>query len=60
VASYSVASTSDTIAAFGFASFILWAIWLLALSIIMFRGHEVVRAPVAPARAPAAQPVAGG
>jgi hypothetical protein len=60
VASYSVASTSSTIAAFGFASFILWAIWLLALSIIMFRGHEPARAPVAPARAPTPEPVAGG
>src|SRR5690348_2814110 len=60
VASYAVASTSDTIAAFGFVSFILWAIWLLALSIIMFRGHEVAHAPVAPARAPAPEPVAGG
>jgi hypothetical protein len=60
VASYSVASTSDTIAAFGFASFILWAIWILTLSIIMFRGHEATSPSAAPVRAPEPQPVAGG
>jgi hypothetical protein len=42
VASYAVASTSDGIAAVGFASFILWAIWLISLSVIMFRTKDAV------------------
>jgi hypothetical protein len=62
VASYAVATTSDTIAAFGFASFILWAIWLLALSVIMFRGHEATAVSAAPTGTPQPQPepVVGG
>ncbi len=46
VASYAVASTSDAIAGVGFASFIIWAVWIIVLSVIMFRavdrGSEVV------------------
>jgi hypothetical protein len=46
IASYSVASTSDTFAGIGFAAFIIWAIWIIILSIIMFRtvgpGPEVL------------------
>jgi hypothetical protein len=60
VASYAVASTSDTIAAFGFAAFILWAIWLLTLSIIMFRGHEATAVTAAPTGTPQPEPVVGG
>ena len=40
VASYSVATTDDAIGAFGFASFIIWAIWIIVTSVIMFRGKE--------------------
>jgi len=34
VAAYAIASTSDT---FAFAAFILWAIWLIATSVVMYR-----------------------
>jgi len=37
VAAYSIATTSDAISTFGFIAFILWAIWLIATSIVMFR-----------------------
>jgi hypothetical protein len=32
--------TSSTISAFGFASFIIWAIWIITTSVIMFRTNE--------------------
>ncbi|HXY94293.1 MAG TPA: hypothetical protein VEP49_17575 [Acidimicrobiia bacterium] len=41
IASYSIATTGDAIGAFGFASFIVWAIWLLITSVIMFRAKDV-------------------
>ena len=59
VGSYAIASTSDTIAAFGFAAFILWAIWLLATSIIMFRAKPSAAAPAPAMNAPVAEPVVG-
>ena len=37
VAAYTIASTSDAIATFGFVAFILWAIWLIATSVVMYR-----------------------
>ena len=37
VASYTVATTDDAIAGVGFAAFILWAIWIIVTSVIMFR-----------------------
>jgi hypothetical protein len=40
VAGYSLATTSTAINTFGFAAFILWAIWLLATSVVMFRTKE--------------------
>ena len=40
VASYSVATTSDAISALSFAAFIIWAIWIIATSVIMFRAKE--------------------
>jgi hypothetical protein len=41
VSGYAIATTSDGIAIFGFISFILWAIWLLATAIIMFRAKDL-------------------
>jgi hypothetical protein len=40
VAGYAIATTSDGIATVGFVSFIVWAIWLIATSVIMFRTKE--------------------
>ena len=40
VGSYSIATTSDGIGAFGFISFIVWAIWIIATSVIMFQTKE--------------------
>jgi hypothetical protein len=40
VASYSVATTGDAIGAFGFAAFIILAIWIIVVSVIMFRAKE--------------------
>jgi hypothetical protein len=37
VASYAVATTDDAIGGIGFAAFIVWAIWIIATTIIMFR-----------------------
>jgi hypothetical protein len=37
VASYAVATTDDAITGVGFAAFIVWAIWIIVTSIIMFR-----------------------
>ena len=37
VASYAVATTDDAIAGVGFAAFIVWAIWIIVTSVIMFR-----------------------
>jgi Domain of unknown function (DUF4386) len=44
VGGYSVATTSDGINTVGFAAFIVWAIWLIATSVIMFRAKEPVPA----------------
>jgi hypothetical protein len=53
VASYAVATTDDAIAGVGFAAFIIWAIWIIATSIIMFRSHEMpVVSQLADTRAP--------
>jgi hypothetical protein len=60
VASYAVATTSDTIAAIGFASFILWAIWLLAVSVIIFRGVGTPATSTPPVHTPEPQTIAGG
>jgi hypothetical protein len=40
VSAYAIATTSDGIAAFGFVSFIVWAIWIVILSVLMFRTPE--------------------
>ena len=37
VGAASIATTSDAISTFGFVAFVLWAIWTLATSIVMFR-----------------------
>ena len=37
VSSYAVATTDDAIAGVGFAAFIVWAIWIIVTSVIMFR-----------------------
>jgi hypothetical protein len=37
VASYAVATTGDAIGGVGFGAFILWAIWIIVTSVIMFR-----------------------
>lgn len=37
VAAYSIATTSDGINTFGFVGFILWAVWIIATSVVMFR-----------------------
>jgi uncharacterized protein DUF4386 len=37
VSSYAVATTDDAIAGIGFAAFIVWAIWIIVTSVIMFR-----------------------
>jgi hypothetical protein len=37
IASYAVATTDDAIAGIGFAAFIVWAIWIIVTSVIMFR-----------------------
>jgi hypothetical protein len=37
VASYAVATTGDAIGGVGFAAFIIWAIWIILTSVIMFR-----------------------
>jgi hypothetical protein len=39
VAAYSIATTSDAINTFGFVAFILWAIWLIATSVVMYRAN---------------------
>ena len=44
VASYRIASTSDAIATVGFVAFIIWALWIIVLSVIMFRTPEPVPA----------------
>ena len=46
VAAYSVATTSDAIGALGLAAFVLWAIWLIATSIVMYRVKDEIAAPV--------------
>jgi hypothetical protein len=37
VGSYSIATTGDAIGTFGFIAFILWAIWILVTSVLMYR-----------------------
>jgi hypothetical protein len=37
VAAYAIATTSDGIATLGFIAFILWAIWIIATSVVMYR-----------------------
>jgi hypothetical protein len=39
VAAYSIATTSDSINTMGFAGFILWAVWIIATSVVMFRAR---------------------
>jgi hypothetical protein len=41
VSGYSIATTSGGISFFGFLSFILWAIWIVATAIIMFRAKDL-------------------
>jgi hypothetical protein len=50
VAAYSIATTSDAINTLGFVAFILWAIWLIATSVVMYRAtyNETTPAPVTP------------
>jgi len=50
VAAYSIATTSDAINTRGFVAFILWAIWLIATSIVMYRAtyNETTPTPVMP------------
>jgi hypothetical protein len=44
VAAYSIATTSDAIGTLGFVAFILWAIWLIATSVVMYRANYAVEA----------------
>ncbi len=44
VGSAAVATENDTIFAFGFVAFIAWALWLLALSILLFRTTDASNA----------------
>jgi hypothetical protein len=37
VAAYSIATTSDAIGALGLVGFVLWSIWLIATSVVMYR-----------------------
>jgi hypothetical protein len=39
VGAYTIATTSDAINTFAFVGFILWAIWLVATSIVMYRAN---------------------
>ena len=48
VAAYSIATTSDAINTFGFVGFILWAVWTIATSVVMFRATYPVDAPAPP------------
>ena len=57
IAGYSIATTGDAIGAFGFASFIVWAIWLLITSILMFRAKDADAIGSAPAAVPQGEPV---
>jgi Domain of unknown function (DUF4386) len=40
VAGYGIASTSSALSGIGFAAFIIWAIWIITTSVIMFRTNE--------------------
>jgi hypothetical protein len=44
VASYSIATTNDGIGALGLIGFVLWAIWLVATSVVMYRVHDEIPA----------------
>jgi hypothetical protein len=48
VAAYSIASTSDGIAGVGFAAFIIWALWIIVVSVIMFRSNDLTGSPGIP------------
>jgi hypothetical protein len=45
VGAYTIATTSDAINTFAFVGFILWAIWLVATSIVMYRANYDAPAP---------------
>lgn len=45
VAAYSIATTSDAINTFGFVGFILWAVWIIATSVVMYRAAYTENAP---------------
>jgi len=44
VGGYSIATTNSAIGGVGFAAFILWAIWLIATSVVMFRAKDEIPA----------------
>lgn len=45
VAAYSIATTSDAINTLGFVAFIVWSIWLIATSVVMFRVKDEIATP---------------
>jgi len=45
VAAYSIATTSDSINTFGFVGFTLWAVWIVATSVVMYRATYAEDAP---------------
>jgi len=44
VAGYTIATTNNGIGGVSFGAFILWAIWLIATSVVMFRAKDAVPA----------------
>ncbi len=44
VSGASIASTSDGLAALGLVAILLWALWVIVLSVLMFRAKEPARA----------------